>query len=96
MVINAYIADTAFFVWVIIRVFKWIRAVVVFPRTLWTTYSEYLVERDKAVKRASLQAVTSGFDKVPFESSDSGRRHHRQHRRRRSSGIDIPKPSYTI
>jgi len=91
------LAFTAFLVWVIIRILKWIRAVVIFPRTLWTTYSEYLIERDKAVKRASLQTVTSGFDKMSF-GTDKGRRHHRhRHLRQRSSGADLaPRPSHTI
>ncbi|KAH8556224.1 hypothetical protein BGW37DRAFT_4529 [Umbelopsis sp. PMI_123] len=91
------LAFIAFLVWVIIRIIKWIRAVVIFPRTLWTTYTEYLVERDKAVKRASLQTVTSGLDKVSFNNDKNYRQHRHRHLRQRSSGADLaPRPSHTL
>ncbi|KAI8377933.1 uncharacterized protein BYT42DRAFT_362258 [Radiomyces spectabilis] len=52
-------------VWIVICLLKWIRKVILFPQTLWITYSEYLVERDKAVKKASKRSLASGIDRKP-------------------------------
>ncbi|KAG2220995.1 hypothetical protein INT45_004614 [Circinella minor] len=50
----------ALLVWIIICGLKWGRTVILFPRKLWRTYTEYLIERDRAVKKASLRSVASG------------------------------------
>ncbi|KAI9492570.1 hypothetical protein BDB00DRAFT_827986 [Zychaea mexicana] len=53
----------ALLVWIIICGLKWGRTVILFPRKLWRTYTEYLVERDKAVKKASLRSVSPGSNR---------------------------------
>ncbi|KAG0183576.1 hypothetical protein DFQ29_000068 [Apophysomyces sp. BC1021] len=50
-------------VWIVICILKWGRKVVLFPHKLWKTYSEYLVERNKAVKRASMRSVVGITDR---------------------------------
>lgn len=48
----------ALVVWIVIYVLKWGKKVILFPRKLWRVYSEYLVERNKAVKKASMISVS--------------------------------------
>jgi uncharacterized protein HemY len=50
----------AFLVWVIIYMLKWGKKVVLFPQKLWQVYSEYLIERNKLVKNASMRSVAGG------------------------------------
>ncbi|KAF7721680.1 hypothetical protein EC973_004301 [Apophysomyces ossiformis] len=50
-------------VWIIICVLKWGRKVILFPHKLWCTYSEYINERNKAVKRASIRSVVGPSDR---------------------------------
>ncbi|KAI7899150.1 uncharacterized protein BX663DRAFT_518705 [Cokeromyces recurvatus] len=47
----------ALLIWIIIYVLKRVKRVILFPKKLWKTYSDYLVERNKAVKEASLRSV---------------------------------------
>lgn len=47
----------ALVVWVVIYILKWGKKVILFPTKLWKAYSDYLVERNKAVKKASMMSV---------------------------------------
>jgi hypothetical protein len=44
----------ALVVWIVIYILKWGKKVVLFPKKLWTAYSDYLIERNKVVKTASM------------------------------------------
>ncbi|KAI9330805.1 hypothetical protein BD770DRAFT_44454 [Pilaira anomala] len=48
----------ALVVWIVIYILKWGKKVIMFPRKLWRVYSEYLVERNKVVKEASMKSVS--------------------------------------
>lgn len=50
----------ALVVWIVIYILKWGKKVILFPRKLWRAYSDYLVERNKAVKKASMLSVAGG------------------------------------
>lgn len=67
----------ALLVWIIICFVKWIRTIVLFPKRLWRTYSEYLVERNQAVKKASLKSVSSNVD-LPSEGTSRAFERQRQ------------------
>jgi hypothetical protein len=58
-----FILVFALAVWIIIYILKWGKKVVLFPRKLWHVYSDYLVERNKLVKKASMQSV-AGRDRL--------------------------------
>lgn len=50
----------ALLVWIVIYILKLGQKVILFPRQLWKAYSDYLVERNKVVKKASMQSVVGG------------------------------------
>jgi hypothetical protein len=50
----------ALVVWIVIYILKWGKKVVLFPKKLWTAYSDYLIERNKVVKTASMLSVVGG------------------------------------
>ncbi|KAI8638538.1 hypothetical protein BD408DRAFT_422840 [Parasitella parasitica] len=57
-------------VWIVIYIMKWGKKVFMFPRKLWGDYSNYLTERNKFVKKASLLSVTSGTSTSLFEDNN--------------------------
>ena len=57
----------ALVVWIIIYVLKWGKLVVLFPKMLFQTYQDYVVERNKAVKKASVDSVSVGMHTTLLE-----------------------------
>ncbi|EPB82556.1 hypothetical protein HMPREF1544_10718 [Mucor circinelloides 1006PhL] len=64
----------ALVVWIVIYVLKWGKKVVLFPRKLWRDYSEYLVERNKVVKKASMRSVAAGTSTSLFQRNNNQNR----------------------
>lgn len=69
----------ALVVWIIIYMLKWGKKVVLFPKKLWQSYSEYVVERNKAVKKASVLSL-SKKERTTRRSSDEHPLFQRTHR----------------
>ena len=46
-------------VWIVIYMIKLSKKIVLFPFKLWKDYSDYLVERNEAVKKASMRTVST-------------------------------------
>lgn len=47
----------ALVVWTVIYILKWAKKVVLFPKKLWVTYSDYTIERNKAVRKTGAEGV---------------------------------------
>jgi hypothetical protein len=58
-------------VWIVIYILKWGKKVVLFPRKLWRDYSDYLVERNKVVKKASMRSVAAGTNASLFQRNSN-------------------------
>ncbi|GAN06725.1 hypothetical protein MAM1_0134c06213 [Mucor ambiguus] len=64
----------ALVVWIVIYILKWGKKVVLFPRKLWRDYSDYLVERNKVVKKASMRSVAAGTSTSLFQRNNNENR----------------------
>ncbi|KAK4517136.1 uncharacterized protein ATC70_000466 [Mucor velutinosus] len=64
----------ALVVWIVIYILKWGKKVVLFPRKLWRDYSDYLVERNKVVKKASMRSVAAGTSTSLFQKNNNQNR----------------------
>ena len=58
----------AFIVWVLIYILKLGKKMVLFPRRLWLAYSDYVTERNRAVKEASIRSVVG--DTTTFTNNE--------------------------
>ncbi|KAG2208336.1 hypothetical protein INT47_006192 [Mucor saturninus] len=65
-------------VWIVIYILKLGKTILLFPKRLWSAYSDYLIERNKHVKKASMMSVAAGATSADDSLFQRSHRHTRQ------------------
>ncbi|OZJ06999.1 hypothetical protein BZG36_00030 [Bifiguratus adelaidae] len=71
------LASLAFMVWLIVRILKAVRAIVMYPRTLWKAYDDYMMQRAHMMEKKLHEDTQGGGGNLHFEEAFTRNLHRR-------------------